>query len=194
MSTRSKPSRILIAEDESLIRMGLCRILEEAGYQVVAAPDGPTAVKLARQTGPDLAILDIMMPGQNGLEVAQRIYTHRPLPIVILTAYGDRDLVGQATTLPVMAYLIKPVKEQELLATVEVAMARFAEHRWLINQTNELEEKLAARKVVERAKGVLMQRDALTEKEAYQAIQRQARKERRSMRQVAEAILRKTDD
>jgi response regulator NasT len=192
MSKRSKPLRILIAEDESLIRMGLRRILEEAGYLVVAAPDGPTAVKLARQTGPDLAILDIMMPGQNGLEVAQQIYAHRPLPIVILTAYGDRDLVGQATALPVMAYLIKPVKEQELLATVEVATARFAEHRWLAEQANELEEKLAARKVVERAKGVLMARDGLGEKEAYQAIQRQARQERRSMRQVAEAILRKT--
>jgi AmiR/NasT family two-component response regulator len=194
MSTRAKRIRILIAEDESLIRMGLRRILEEAGYQVVAAPDGPTAVKLARQTGPDLAILDIKMPGQDGLEVARCIYTQRPLPIVILTAYGDRELVEQATNLPIMAYLIKPVKEQELLATVEVATARFAEHRWLWERTNELEEKLATRKVVERAKGALMQRDSLTEEEAYRTIQRQARNERRSMRQAAEAILREMRD
>jgi AmiR/NasT family two-component response regulator len=194
MSTRAKRTRILIAEDESLIRMGLRRILEEAGYQVVAAPDGPTAVKLARQTGPDLAILDIKMPGQDGLEVARRIYTQRPLPIVILTAYGDQELVEQATDLPIMAYLIKPVKEQELLATVEVARARFAEHRWLWEHTNELEEKLATRKVVERAKGVLMQRDSLSEEEAYRIIQRQARNERRSMRQAAEAILREMRD
>jgi AmiR/NasT family two-component response regulator len=186
--------RILIAEDESLIRMGLRHILEEAGYQVVAAPDGPTAVRLARQTGPDLAILDIKMPGQDGLEVAQRIYTHRPLPIVILTAYGDRELIEEATNLPIMAYLIKPVKERELLATVEIATARFAEHRWLWQQTNELEDQLTARKVVERAKGVLMARASLSEEEAYRYIQHQARRERRSMRYVAEAILNQVRD
>ena len=98
--------RILLAEDESIIRMGLRRILEEAGHRVVAAPDGRTAVKLARQTGPDLAILDIKMPGLDGLEVARQIYARRPLPIVVLTAYGDRELVGQAAELPILAYLI----------------------------------------------------------------------------------------
>lgn len=190
-STRSL--RILVAEDESIIRMGLCRILEEAGHQVVAAPDGRTAVKLARQTRLDLAILDIKMPGLDGLEAARQIYTQRPMPVVLLTAYGDRELVERAANLPVMAYLIKPVNEQELLATVEVVKARFAEHQWLWQQTNELEEKLAERKVVERAKGVLMQRESLTEEEAYRRIQRQARNERLSMRQVAQAILRECD-
>ena len=181
--------RILLAEDESIIRMGLRRILEEAGHRVVAAPDGRTAVKLARQTGPDLAILDIKMPGLDGLEVARQIYARRPLPIVVLTAYGDRELVEQAAGLPILAYLIKPVDEQELLATLEVVTARFAEQQHLVRQANDLEEQLEARKLVERAKGVLMQRESLDEKDAYLRIQRQARQERRTMRQVAEAIL-----
>ena len=186
--------RILLAEDESIIRMGLRRILEDAGHRVVAAPDGRTAVKLARQTGPDLAILDIKMPGLDGLEVARQIYARRPLPIVVLTAYGDRELVEQAAELPILAYLIKPVDEQELLATLEVVTARFAEQQHLIRQANDLEERLESRKVVERAKGVLMQRESLGEKEAYLRIQRQARQERRTMRQVAEAILRQMGD
>jgi len=186
--------RILLAEDESIIRMGLRCILEDAGHRVVAAPDGRTAVKLARQTGPDLAILDIKMPGLDGLEVARQIYARRPLPIVVLTAYGDRELVEQAAELPILAYLIKPVDEQELLATLEVVTARFAEQQHLVRQANDLEEQLEARKVVERAKGVLMQRESLGEKEAYLRIQRQAREERRTMRQVAEAILRQAGD
>jgi response regulator NasT len=124
------------------------------------------------------------------LEVARQIYTRRPLPIVLLTAYGDRELVEQAAELPIMAYLIKPVKERELLATLEVVTTRFAEQQQLLQQTHKLEEQLATRKAVERAKGVLMQRGSLSEKEAYQRIQRQARRERRSMREVAEAILR----
>ena len=189
-----RPLRILLAEDESIIRMGVSRILEEAGYQVVAAPDGRTAVKLARQTGPDLAILDIKMPGLDGLEVARQIYTRRPLPIVLLTAYGDQEWVEQATSLPIMAYLIKPVKERELLATLEVVVARFGEQQQVLQQTAELEQRLATRKLVERAKGVLMQRESLSEEQAYRRIQRQARQERRTMRQIAEAILREAGE
>ena len=182
--------RILLAEDESIIRMGLRRVLEDAGHAVVEAPDGRAAVKLARQTRPDLALLDIKMPGLDGLEVAQRIYTQRPLPIVLLTAYGDRDLVERAAQLPVMTYLIKPVDERELLATLQVVTARFEEQWNLAQHANALEERLEARKLIERAKGVLMAREGLDEKEAYLRIQRQAREERRSMRQVAEGILR----
>ena len=182
--------RILLAEDESIIRIGLRRILEDAGHQVVEAPDGRVAVKLARQTRPDLALLDIKMPGLDGLEVAQRIYTQRPLPIVLLTAYGDRDLVERAAQLPVMTYLIKPVDERELLATLQVVTARFEEQWNLAQHANALEERLEARKLIERAKGVLMAREGLDEKGAYLRIQHQAREERRSMRQVAEGILR----
>jgi len=182
--------RILIAEDESITRMGLSRMVEDAGHQVVAAPDGRAAVRLARQTGPDLAILDIKMPRLDGLAAAQRIYQERPTPIVLLTAYGDRDLVEQATSLPIMAYLIKPIKERELLATLEVVTARFSEFEWMHRQTVELKEELEARKVIEQAKGVLMRREGLGEEEAYRLIQRRAREERRSMRAVAEEISR----
>lgn len=181
---------ILVAEDESIIRMGLCRILEEAGHQIMAAPDGHTAVKMARQSRPNLAILDIKMPGLDGLEAARRIYDWRPMPIIILTAYGDQELVERAASLPVMAYLIKPVDERELLATLEVVMARFAEQQELLQRTAAIEEQLTARKVIERAKGVLMQHASLSEEEAYRRIQQQARRERRTMRQVAEEILR----
>jgi len=189
-----KSLRILIAEDESIIRMGLCRILEEAGHRVTAAPDGRTAVKLARQTGPDVAVLDIKMPGMDGLAVARTIYRQRPVPIVLLTAYGDRELVEQAAGLPIMAYLMKPVDERELLATLEVVTARFAEQQHVLQQANALEERLAARKAIDRAKGVLMQLQSLSEEEAYRYIQRQAREQRRTMRQVAEAILREAHE
>ncbi len=186
--------RILIAEDESITRMGLSRILEDAGHEVISAPDGCTAVTLARQDRPDLAILDIKMPRMDGLEAAQRIYRERPTPIVLLTAYGDRELVEQAKALPIMAYLIKPVQEKELLATLEVVAARFAEFKWLHQQTIELKEEIATRKIIERAKGVLMRREEMDEETAYQHIQQQARSQRRSMREVAEEILRRADD
>jgi AmiR/NasT family two-component response regulator len=182
--------RVLIAEDESIIRIGLCRILEDAGYQVVTAPDGRTAVKLARQTGPDLVILDIKMPNLDGLEAARRIYDHRPVPIVILTAYGDQELVQEAADLPIMAYLIKPVNERELLATAEIVTARFDEQQQVIQRAAQLENKLAARKLIEQAKGLLMKRDSLSEEEAYRRIQHQARQERRPMHKVAQEILR----
>jgi len=182
--------RVLIAEDESIIRIGLCRILEDAGYQVVAAPDGHTAVKLARQTGPGLVILDIKMPNLDGLETARRIYGHRPVPIIILTAYGDQELVKEAADLPIMAYLIKPVNEQELLATAEIVTARFDEQQQVIQHAAELENQLAGRKLVEQAKGLLMKQDSLSEEEAYRRIQRQARQERRPMQQVAQEIVR----
>jgi response regulator NasT len=181
--------RVLVAEDESITRLGLSRILEDAGHHVVDAPDGRRAVTLARQTKPDLALLDIKMPKLDGLEAAQRIYQERPTPIVLLTAYGDRDLVEQAKSLPIMAYLIKPIKEKELLATLEVVTARFAEFEWMHQQTVELKEELATRKLIERAKGILMRREGLSEEEAYHRIQHQARSERRSMRDVAEDVL-----
>ena len=182
--------RILIADDESLIRMGLRKMLEEAGHQVVAAaPDGRTAVRMARDLDPELAILDIKMPGYDGLEAARRIVTERPVPVILLTAYGQRELVQQATRAPVMAYLVKPVKEAELLATIEIAATRFAERLKMAEQTADLRETLEDRKVVERAKGLLMARDGLSEDDAHRQIQSQARRDRRAMRDVAEEIL-----
>jgi len=182
--------RILIADDESIIRLGLRKMLEEAGHAVVAAaPDGRTAVRLAHDLTPDLAILDVKMPGYDGLEAARRIVAETPMPVILLTAYGQRELVEQAARAPVMAYLVKPVKEAELLATIEVAATRFAERLKLAQETAELRDDLETRKVVERAKGVLMARDGLSEEQAHRRIQAQARRERRSMRAVAQEIL-----
>ncbi len=183
--------RILIADDESIIRMGLRKMLEEAGHEVVAAvPDGRTAVRLAHDLAPELAILDVKMPGYDGLETARRIVAEHPIPVILLTAYGQRELVERATRAPVMAYLVKPVKESELLATIEVAATRFAERLKMAGETAELRETLEARKVIERAKGLLMAREGLSEDEAHHHIQAQARRQRRSMRAVAEEIMR----
>lgn len=182
--------RILIADDESLIRMGLRKILEEAGHEVVAtAQDGRTAVRMARDLDPELAILDVKMPGYDGLEAARRIVAERPIPIVLLTAYGQRDLVEAATRAPVMAYLVKPVKEAELLATIEIAATRFAERLTMAEQQATLRDELDDRKIIERAKGLLMARDGLSEEDAHRHIQSLARRQRRTMRAVAERIL-----
>jgi AmiR/NasT family two-component response regulator len=183
--------RILIADDESLIRLGLRKMLEEASHEVVAAaPDGRTAVRMARDLAPELAILDVKMPGYDGFEAARRIVAECPIPVILLTAYGQRDLVERATQAPVMAYLVKPVKESELLASIEIAAARFAERLKMAQERAELRESLDTRKVVERAKGLLSTRDGLSEEAAYRHIQTQARRQRRSMRAVAEEILR----
>jgi response regulator NasT len=186
--------RILIADDESLIRLGLRKMLEEAGHQVVAAaPDGRTALRMARDLDPELAILDVKMPGYDGLETARRIVAQRPIPIIILTAYGQRDLVEQAIRAPVMAYLVKPVKEAELLATIEIAATRFAERLKMAKQTADLRATLEERKLIERAKGLLIARDRLSEEQAHRHIHALARRQRRSMHEVAEEILRQRD-
>ena len=185
--------RILIADDESIIRLGLRKMLEEAGHEVIVTSDGRTAVRLARDLDPELAILDVKMPGYDGLEAARRIVIERPIPIILLTAYGQRDLVEQATRAPIMAYLVKPVKEAELLATIEIAATRFAERLKMAEETAGLRETLEDRKVIERAKGLLMARDGLSEEQAHRHIQAQARRQRRSMRAVAEEVLKQTD-
>jgi len=183
--------RVLIADDEAIIRMGLKRMLEEMGHRVVgAAADGIRAVELARRTRPDLAILDIKMPGMDGLEAARLITAERPMPILILTAYSDRELVERAKELAVLAYLVKPVRDSELAAAIEIAVARFEEWRGLEGEAKSLQEALAARRVVERAKRLLMSRYGLTEREAFMRIHRRSRDSRRPMREVAEEILR----
>jgi response regulator NasT len=180
----------LIADDEAIIRMGLRTMLEEMGHQVVGvATDGPSAVKLAAREKPDLAILDVKMPDMDGLEVAETITAKRRIPILMLTAYSDRELVDRATKLAVLAYLIKPVKETDLGLVIELAMARFEEWQALEQEAADLKEALATREVVHRAKEILMKRDGLTEHEAFLSIQRRSRNSRRTMREVAEAIL-----
>jgi len=181
--------RILIADDESIIRMGLKKMLEEMGHQVVAAPDGLRALKLARYTKPDLAILDIKMPEMDGLEVARILHEERPIPIIILTAYSDKELVEQAKEAAVMAYLVKPIRETELAPALEIAVARFQERHQLQEEAGKLKESLRARKVIEAAKRVLMQR-GMSEAEAFMFIHRRSRFRRRPMKEVAQEILR----
>jgi len=183
--------RLLIADDEALTRMGLRAVLQEMGHTVVgAAPDGPTALRLACETRPDLALLDIKMPGLDGLAVAQAIAERCPLPVVMLTAYSERDLVQRAAeTETVQAYLVKPVREADLAPTLELAAARFAEWQALKAEAGSRRQALKARQVVARAKGRLMVRDGLSEPEAFLQIQHRARRERRTMQQVAQDIL-----
>ena len=185
-----KSLRVLIADDEAIIRLGLRTMLEEMGHQVVGmAVDGPSAVRLAAREKPDLVILDIKMPDMDGLEAAEAITAKRRIPILMLTAYSDRELVERATKLAVLAYLVKPVKEADLGLAIELAMARFEEWQALEQEAADLKEALATREVVDRAKKILMQRDGLTEHEAFLSIQRRSRNSRRTMREVAEAIL-----
>ena len=185
-----KSLRVLIADDEAIIRMGLRTMLEEIGHRVVGmAADGPSAVRLADKEKPDLAILDIKMPDMDGLAVAETITAKRRIPILMLTAYSDRELVERATKLAVLAYLVKPVKEADLGLAIELAMTRFEEWQALEQEAADLKKALATREMVDRAKEILMQRDGLTEREAFLSIQRRSRNSRRPMREVAEAIL-----
>jgi AmiR/NasT family two-component response regulator len=184
-----KKMSILIADDESLIRLGLKQILEEAGHTVYAAENGLVAVRLAEGCTPDLAILDIKMPEMDGIEAARALLGKAQFPVIFLTAYGEKELIERAVRLPVMGYLIKPVKEAELLAMVEVAAQRFEEHSRRAQAVADLESELAARRTIDRAKGMLMQRDGLSELAAYDRLQARARAERRTLLEAAEETI-----
>ena len=188
---RNEALRILIADDEALTRMGLRTMLRALGHTVVgAAADGTTALRLACETRPDLAVLDIKMPGMDGLAVADGIGRECPIPVVMLTAYSERELVQQAAaTDTVQAYLVKPIREADLAPTIELAVARFAEWQALQRQAASRQEALETRKVVAQAKTMLMERDGLAEREAFLEIQHRARHERRPMLEVANEIL-----
>ncbi|MBC7250707.1 MAG: response regulator [Anaerolineae bacterium] len=186
-----KPLRILIADDEAVIRLGLRAVLAEMGHQVVgAATDGLSAVELARRTRPDLVILDIKMPGMDGLAAAETIVAERPVPVLILTAYSERELVERAATLAVQGYLVKPIREADLSPAIEIALARFKEWQALRKEAASLQEALLTRDLVDRAKRLLMEREGLQEREAFLRIQSLSRRQRRSMREVAEEMLR----
>jgi response regulator NasT len=179
---------ILIADDESIIRLGLKSMLEGLGHQVIAATNGREAIRLAERQRPDLAILDIHMPYTDGLQAARAILAARPLPILILTAFSEQELIDRATDLPIQGYLVKPVQPEELGATITVAAKRFAESRALATRAAQLEADLATRKLIDRAKGMLMQ-GGLSEEEAYRAIQERARRERQTLAAAAAAVL-----
>jgi AmiR/NasT family two-component response regulator len=186
--------RVLIADDEAVIRMGLRAMLEEAGHVVVAtAADGQSAVAMAHTASPDLIILDIKMNEMDGLEAARQIMLHRPTPIVMLTAYSQRALVEQAKAASVFAYLVKPVKEELLAPTLELAVMRFKEWQRLRQEVKDLQESLEVRDLVDRAKHALMEREHLTERQAYMKLHRQSRTRRVPMQQVAEQVLRRIE-
>lgn len=180
--------RILVADDEAIIRLGLKTMLQELGHEVIAAMNGREAIQMAARQLPDLAILDIKMPYTDGLQAAKTITRERPIPILILTAFSDSELIDKATDLPIQGYLIKPVQPAELSAAISVATKRFEEGEALAERTRKLEEDMKTRKLVERAKGRLMQA-GLSEEDAYRALQIHARKNRLTMRDAARAIL-----
>jgi response regulator NasT len=185
-----EPLRILLAEDEAIIAMGISAILQRLGYHVVArVKDGREAVRKVRELQPDLAILDIKMPELDGLEAARQILAERPIPIIILTAFSERQLVAEADQIGVASYLVKPIAEEDLLPAITLAVSRFQQLQDLRAEVGDLKEALKARKVIEKAKGILMQRQGLTEEEAYRRLQKQSRDRNIPMVQLAEAIL-----
>jgi len=182
--------RVLIADDEALTRLGLRTMLQEMGHAVVGtAADGPTALQLAQETRPDLAILDIKMPGMDGLSVAETIADLCPMPVLMLTAYSEREFIARAAAASVQAYLVKPIREADLALSIELATTRFAEWQALRQEAADLREALAAREVIAQAKQVLMQHHGLAEHEAFIEIQCRARRQRRTMCQIAQEIL-----
>jgi two-component system, response regulator PdtaR len=182
--------RVVIAEDEALIRLDLAEMLAEEGYDVVGqAGDGETAVELAEEHRPDLVVLDVKMPRLDGITAAQRIASQRIAPVVILTAFSQRDLVERARDAGAMAYLVKPFTKADLMPAVEMAVSRFAEVQQLEAEVADLTERLETRKAVDRAKSVLQRRLELSEPDAFRWIQKTAMDLRLSMRQVAEGVL-----
>ena len=182
--------RVLVAEDETVIRLDLHELLEGAGFDVVAAArDGQEAVELARTECPDLAILDVKMPRLDGIDAARRILHERPIPIVMLTAYGEDDLVTRAIEVGVFAYLVKPFREQDLVPAIHAARARFAELQALREEAESLADALEARKAIERAKGILMEKEGLSEAEAFVRLRNASQTSGRTMKFIAEALV-----
>lgn len=182
--------RIVIADNESIIRMDLRELLEEAGHIVVAeASDGVKAVELARKYSPDLVIMDIKMPEMDGIAAAKIISNEKLAPVLLLTAYSQKEIVEKAKDSGVLAYLVKPVKEANLFPAMEIALSLFQEFMELERELEDVKNSLETRKVLDRAKGILMDAYNLTESEAYRRIQQYGMSKRKSIRDVAQAIV-----
>lgn len=182
---------IVIAEDEAIIRLDLRELLEEEGYQVIGeAGRGDQAVELARNLKPDLVILDVKMPGMDGIEAARLICAENICAVLMLTAFSQREVVEQARDAGAVAYLVKPYQKTDLVPAIELATARYAETRALVAEVGELAERLEVRKLLDRAKGMLIDAHGLKEAAAFSFIQRAAMTQRTSMKLVAEAVLR----
>lgn len=185
-----KSLRIVIADDESLHSLSLRSQLEALGHRVVGeASDGETALQLLRDLHPDLAILDIKMPDPDGIQVAETIMQEHPLPILLLTAYSEGSLAERAANAHVAAYLMKPVSPQELMPAMALAISRFTEFQNLNKEVTDLRDALETRKMVERAKGILMRRLNLTEEEAFRRMQRRSQNENKKMSEIANAVI-----
>jgi len=183
-------TRIVIADDESLIRMDLREMLTNLGYLVVGdVGDGRSAVNLAKELRPDIVIMDIKMPDMDGIEAARILTEERIAPVLLLSAYSQQELVTKAREAGVAGYLVKPFRESDLTPAIEVALSRFTEFRTLEREVGDLRETLETRKIVERAKGILMESQSLNEAEAFRRIQKMSMNNRKPMRTVAEAII-----
>ena len=184
------PVRVVIAEDEAIVRLDLKEILEEEGYEVVGETGrGDEAVSLVREHDPDVAILDIKMPGMDGLSAAREITGEQRAAVVILTAFSQRNLIEEARDAGAISYLLKPFQRNELIPAIEVALGRFKEMKALKNEVNSLEEQLETRKVVDRAKGILMDRHGLGENDAFTFIRETAMRKRVTLKAIAQSIV-----
>ncbi len=182
--------RILIADDESIIRLDLMKTLESMGHKVIAeASDGAKALELARAHDVDLAILDIKMPEMDGLDVAKALTEEKIAPVLLLTAYSQSDLIDRAKEAGVFGYLAKPFKEADLLPAIEIAISRYREMLELEKELGDVSEQLETRKIVDRAKGILMDKRGMKEHEAFRWIQSQSMNTRKTMREIAEAVI-----
>ena len=182
--------RVIVADDESVICMDLREMLSNLGYLVVGeAGDGRSAVNLSRELRPDVVLMDIKMPDMDGIEAAKILTEERIAPVVLLTAFSQQDLVQRAKAAGVVGYLVKPIKEAELAPAIEIALARFAEFRELEKEVDTLQEQLETRKLVDRAKGILMDSQNLSEADAFRRIQKMSMNTRKSMKEIAQAII-----
>ena len=190
MSVDKKTTRIVIAEDEAIIRLDLRETLEEEGYEVVADTGrGDTAIELVRQHQPDVAIFDIKMPGMDGLDAARVVSSEKICPVVMLTAFSQREVIEQARDAGALAYLVKPFQKTDLVPAIELAIGRFLEMKTLSGERDALDEQLELRKLLDRAKGLLIDQHSLTEQAAFDFIQKIAMSKRMRMRDVAVAVL-----
>jgi response regulator NasT len=188
--TTAPAKRIVLGEDEALIRLDLKEMLEEEGYEVVGeAGDGESAVRLAKELRPDLVILDIKMPGVDGLAAAERISEDRTAPVLILTAFSQKDLVDRAARARAMGYLVKPFQKSDVVPAMEMALARYEELRALEEEVQDLDERLEARKAIDRAKGLLMDQYAMKEADAFRFMQKAAMDKRLKMAEVAQLVI-----
>ena len=190
MPDQKKPARVLVAEDEALIRLDLVELLTDEGFEVVGqATDGEEAVGLARELEPDLVIMDVKMPRMDGISAAEIIAEERIAPVVMLTAFSQRDLVERARDAGAMAYVVKPFDASDVVPAIEIAMGRFAEIKAIEDELANLEDRFESRKIIDQAKGILQVNLGLTEPEAFRWIQKTAMDLRKSMREVAEGVI-----